>query len=82
MALRTLLFASAILLGGASVAIAQSIPNFGPNAPATGDSYGKPYSGTHPMPSGSRAYRARARSAYAFQPRWHHRHYHHRYWYR
>jgi hypothetical protein len=80
MTLRTLVFATAILLGGVGVAMAQSTPNFGPNAPATGDSFGKPFSRARPLPSGSRAYRTRARDAYAYQRRWHHHHYHHRYW--
>jgi hypothetical protein len=80
MVLKTLFFAGALLLGGATVAMAQSTPNFGPNAPATGDSFGKPYSGSRPMPSGSRAYRARARDAYAYERRWH-RHHYHRHWY-
>ena len=33
-----------VLVGAMSLASAQSLPNYGPNAPATGDSYGKPYS--------------------------------------
>ena len=48
MTFRTLLTASAILLGATTVSFAQSMPNYGPNAPATGDSLGKPPSGTRP----------------------------------
>ncbi|HET7803415.1 MAG TPA: hypothetical protein VFL53_04175 [Pseudolabrys sp.] len=46
MTFKTLLAASAILLGATTVSFAQSLPNYGPNAPATGDSFGKPPSGT------------------------------------
>jgi len=60
----------AVLFAGATASLAQSLPNYGPNAPATGDSFGKPYSGAKPLRSGARAY--------AYQRRWHH--YHHRYW--
>ena len=48
MTFTTLLTASAILLGATTVSSAQSMPNYGPNAPATGDSLGKPPSGTRP----------------------------------
>jgi hypothetical protein len=48
MALKILVAASAILLGATTVSLAQSLPNYGPNAPATGDSFGKPPSGTRP----------------------------------
>ena len=48
MTLKTLAAASAILLSATTVTFAQSMPNYGPNAPATGDSLGKPPSGTRP----------------------------------
>lgn len=48
MIFKTFLTASAILLGATTVSFAQSMPNYGPNAPATGDSLGKPPSGTRP----------------------------------
>jgi len=32
-------------------ALAQSLLNYGPNAPANGDSFGKPYSGAQPPKS-------------------------------
>jgi hypothetical protein len=71
-----LILAVAAALLGASSAFAQSLPNFGPNAPTGRDTYGKPPSGTHPPPSGARAYAYRSHSWH-----WgyrHHRH-HHRY---
>jgi hypothetical protein len=34
------------LLGTATTAFAQSQRNYGPNGPATGDTFGEPYSGT------------------------------------
>lgn len=48
MTLKTLATASAILLSTMTLSFAQSMPNYGPNAPATGDSFGKPPSGTRP----------------------------------
>jgi hypothetical protein len=67
----------AATLLGATPAFAQSQPNFGPNAPSRGDSYGKPPSGTYPPMSGAQAYAYRSHSSHW---RWH-RH-HHRYHYR
>jgi hypothetical protein len=43
LALSVLLSAS---LGTATTAFAQSQRNYGPNGPATGDTFGEPYSGT------------------------------------
>ena len=60
MALKTLLAAGAVLPATTTVSLAQSQPNFGANAPATGDSYGKPPSGAQPPLSGRAAYKARA----------------------
>ena len=48
MTFKTLAAASAILISATTIAFAQSMPNYGPNAPATGDSFGKPPSGTRP----------------------------------
>ncbi len=60
MTLKTAFSALALLLGATTITLAQSMPNFGPNAPATGDSFGKPYSGAQPPPSGARAYAYRS----------------------
>lgn len=71
-----LVFSLTAALLGASSAFAQSQPNFGPNAPSRGDTYGKPMSGAHPPPSGARAYAYRSHS---WHWRWHRHHrYHHR----
>ena len=48
MTLKTLVSAFAVLLTATTVSLAQSQPNYGPNAPATGDSFGKPPSGNNP----------------------------------
>ena len=73
--MKRFILASAMLLSATSFSFAQSLTNFGPNAPSYGDSYGKPVAGTYP-PLQKRAYRS-----YAYQPYWHHRHrHHHRYW--
>jgi hypothetical protein len=45
---RTLLSAFAVLVAATTTGFAQSLPNYGPNAPSTGDSLGKPPSGTRP----------------------------------
>jgi hypothetical protein len=60
---KTLLVAGAVLLAATALSLAQSQPNFGANAPATGDSYGKPPSGAQPPLSGRAAYNARAHHA-------------------
>ena len=70
MRLKIVIAAFTMLLGATTVSLAQSMPNYGPNAPATGDSFGQPPSGTHPPRSGYRAY--------AYQQRLHH--WHHRHW--
>jgi hypothetical protein len=44
----------ALLLTAASAALAQSQPNYGANGPATGDSFGQPYSGTAAARNGDR----------------------------
>jgi hypothetical protein len=66
---RTTLSAFAVLLGLTTGCLAQSLPNYGPNAPSRGDSFGKPYSGAQPLRNGARAY--------AYQ--WRYRHHVHRY---
>lgn len=56
--MKTLLLA-VILVCPASVCFAQSLPNYGPNAPPNADSFGQPPSGAMPpgVPrSGYRAY--------------------------
>jgi hypothetical protein len=72
MTLKIFIAAFSVLLGATTISFAQSLPNYGPNAPATGDSFGKPPSGTHPPRSGSRAY------AYQRAHHSHHRHWYHR----
>ena len=72
MTLKTVIASIAFLLSATTILLAQSLPNYGPNAPATGDSFGQPPSGTYPPRSGYRAY--------AYQQRlqhWRHRHWHH-----
>jgi hypothetical protein len=49
MSLKTLVTACALLVSATAFASAQSLPNYGPNAPANGDSFGKPYSGAQPL---------------------------------
>jgi hypothetical protein len=78
--MKTLALACLLTLFATSASFAQSLTNFGPNAPAYGDSYGKPVAGTY-APLQKRGYRS-----YAYLPYWHHRHHHHyrhhrlRYW--
>ncbi len=59
---------------GGSIALAQSQPNFGPNAPSVGDSFGKPPSGNLPPMSGARAYAYRSHSYHFLHHRYHRRH--------
>jgi hypothetical protein len=76
--MKTLALACVVTLCATTASFAQSLTNFGPNAPAYGDSYGKPVAGTYP-PLQKRGYRS-----YAYTPNSHHRHHryrHHRYWY-
>ncbi len=76
MRVATALLAFSLAVIGTSAALAQSQPNFGPNAPSVGDSYGKPFSGSRPPMSGARAYAYRSHSYQMFHWR-HHRHHHH-----
>jgi hypothetical protein len=41
-----LVLALAILFSTTAISFAQSQRNYGPNGPATGDTFGEPYSGT------------------------------------
>ena len=56
MRVKTLVSALVVLAGATTISYAQSLPNYGPNAPTRGDSYGKPYSGAQPLRSGAHAY--------------------------
>ena len=69
--MKTVALACVLTLCATTASFAQSLTNFGPNAPARGDSYGQVPSGTY-APLQKRAYRS-----YAYQPYSHHRH--HRY---
>jgi hypothetical protein len=66
---RTLLLALALLLSATAISFAQSQRNYGPNGPATGDTFGEPYSGTAAAQRGD------------WLPYTGHHHWHHR-WYR
>jgi len=57
---KTLVLATALVLCSGSISWAQSSPNFGPNAPTRGDTYGKPPSGTYRPPSGAKAHAYRS----------------------
>ena len=67
------------LLATATTGFAQSQRNYGPDGPATGDTFGEPYSGTAAARRGDLPYTGRNYYLY-----WHHHpHYwHHRYGYR
>ena len=71
---RTLLSAFAVLVAATTASFAQSLPNYGPNAPASGDSLGKAPSGTRP-PGVTRSQRSN-------YPKRVHRHYHRSYYVR
>jgi hypothetical protein len=71
MTFKTIIVTAAMLLGATTISLAQSLPNYGPNAPSRGDSFGQPPSGTHAPRSGYRAYAYRVH---------HSHHWHHRYW--
>jgi hypothetical protein len=72
MRLKTLISALALVLEATTLSLAQSLPKYGPNAPANGDSFGKPPSGTFAPRSGYRAY--------AYQWRLHHRYHRRHHW--
>jgi hypothetical protein len=46
MSFKSFIAAVALLLSATTISFAQSSPNCGPNAPGTGDTFGKPVSGT------------------------------------
>jgi hypothetical protein len=67
-----------VLLGTAT-GFAQSQRNYGPNGPATGDTFGEPYSGTAAARRGDDL----PYTAHGYYLHWHHPHYwHRRYGYR
>ncbi|HKS84310.1 MAG TPA: hypothetical protein VJR71_02420 [Pseudolabrys sp.] len=77
---KSFLMAAAVVLAATSVSLAQSLPNYGPNAPANADSFGQPPSGTKPPGVPRYGHRAYAYRPYAHHHHWYWRH-HHRYWY-
>ena len=74
MSLKIALLGVAALVAGTSISPAQSLPNYGPNAPANADSFGQPPTGTMPPGVPRHGYRA-----YGYNRHWHH---HYRYWHR
>jgi hypothetical protein len=74
--MKTLALACLLTLCATATSFAQSQPNFGPNPPPYGDSFGQPPTGTH-HPLQKRAYRL-----YAHSPYWHHRQPRHHCWWR
>jgi hypothetical protein len=54
--MKMLVSALAVLVCTTTASFAQSLPNYGPNAPPRGDSFGQPYSGAQPLRSGAHAY--------------------------
>jgi hypothetical protein len=77
------IFALALLVllsaGTATTGFAQSQRNYGPNGPATGDTFGEPYSGTAAARRGDDL----PYTGHGYYLHWHHPHYwHHRYGYR
>jgi hypothetical protein len=78
MSLKIALLAAAALVGATTISLAQSLPNYGPNAPANADSFGQPPSGAMPPGVPRSGYRA-----YGYNRHWHHhyRYRHHRHWY-
>jgi len=73
MSSRIVALALALLLGSAAVAFAQSQRNYGPNGPATGDTFGEPYSGSAAARRGDDL----PYSGYTYRRYWYHR----RHWY-
>jgi hypothetical protein len=68
-----------LLAGTAATGFAQSQRNYGPNGPATGDTFGEPYSGTAAARRGDDL----PYTGHGYYLRWHHPHYwHYRYGYR
>jgi hypothetical protein len=77
--MKILVLTFGVLLSATTVSFAQSLTNFGPNAPWYGESYGKPVSGTYP-PLQKSGYGAYAYRPYEHAHYRHHRYRHHRYW--
>jgi len=75
MTLKIIIAAFAVVLGATTISLAQSLPNYGPNAPSRGDSFGQPPSGTHAPRSGYRAYAYQHRAHYSHRRHWHQRTY-------
>jgi hypothetical protein len=75
---KKLLVAGALLLSFAGAALAQSQRNYGPAGPATGDTFGEPYSGS----AAARAGDWLPYSAYTYQKYWGHRRLHDQFRYR
>jgi hypothetical protein len=71
---KTLIVAVALLLSATSAVLAQSQRNYGPNGPATGNSFGEPYSGTAGARMGDRLAAHHLYAYYGHRP--------HRHWYR
>ena len=71
---RKLILMLAILLSTTAISFAQSQRNYGPNGPATGDTFGEPY-------SGSAAARRGDWLPYSAYSSGYHHHWHH-HWYR
>jgi hypothetical protein len=66
------ILAVAILLSMTAISFGQSQRNYGPNGPATGDTFGEPYSGSAA---------ARRGDWLPYSASYHH-HWHRRHWYR
>lgn len=77
MILKTLFSAVAVLAGVTTVSLAQSQPNCGSNAPAVGDTFGKPPTGTRDGTIG--AERCRTQAVHRGWHRHAHRHWHARF---
>jgi hypothetical protein len=72
MLLKAGILGAAILAAASSASLAQSLPYYGPNAPADADSFGQPPSGTMPPGVPRTGYHR-----YGYRKYWHH-HYLHR----
>jgi hypothetical protein len=76
---KTFALALSVLLSAATTGFAQSQRNYGPNGPATGDTFGEPYSGTAAARRGDDL----PYTGYSYHLYWHHPYvWHHRHWYR
>ncbi len=82
MSLRIVLLAVAVLVANTTISAAQSLPNYGPNAPADADSFGQPPTGTQPPGVSRLGYPP---YPYPYRRYWHyrryHRYHHYRHWY-